>query len=41
MAVRERGGGSILNQKIKKTEIERKKRTFLEKGFSSKLKGGR
>jgi hypothetical protein len=33
MAVRERGGGSVLTRKLK-TEIEKKKRTFLEKGFS-------
>jgi hypothetical protein len=33
MAVRERGGGSVFNQKIK-NRIDKKKRTFLEKGFS-------
>jgi hypothetical protein len=42
MAVRKRDGGSVFfNQKIKKTEIEKKKRTFLEKAFQYKLKGGK
>jgi hypothetical protein len=41
MAVRERSGGSVFNQKFKKIEIEEKKRTFLRKAFQCRLKRGK